>query len=213
MKKLRSWTTWVSIITTLEFVAVIYFWNQLPKTVPSHWNVHGEVDGYSGRWLVLLAPFISILVSCFCIYVLRFIKDKGKKEKLAQAIEKFIVTFALFFAVVFVCVLLAALGITLDMSLIISVAVGIMLIPVGLIIRDVPQNYWIGVRLPATLENEEVWKKTNKLGGILIAKCGALFAVFAFFPAPFNFIVPIVALLAAIIYIAIYAHLLYNKLK
>lgn len=213
MKKLRGWTTWVSIITALEFVAVIYFWNKLPKTVPSHWNAHNEVDGYAGRWIIMLVPFISILVSCFCLYVLRFIKDKDKKEKLTEVVERFIVILALFLAVMFVCTLLVALGITLNIVLIIMVAVGLMLIPLGLIIRDVPQNYWIGVRLPATLENEEVWKKTNKLGGILIAKCGALFAIFAFFPAPFNFIVPISFLLAAIIYIAIYAHLLYNKLK
>jgi uncharacterized membrane protein len=47
--------------------------------------------------------------------------------------------------------------------------------------QTVRPNYFIGIRTPWTLENEQVWKKTHRLGGRLWIAGGVLIAIFAFF--------------------------------
>jgi uncharacterized membrane protein len=45
--------------------------------------------------------------------------------------------------------------------------IGLLFIVLGNYLQSVKPNYFIGIRTPWTLENETVWKKTHKLGGIL----------------------------------------------
>lgn len=36
-------------------------------------------------------------------------------------------------------------------------------------------NYWFGIRFSFTLQDSEIWRKTNRLGGFLFLTCGVLF--------------------------------------
>ena len=41
---------------------VIYFYPQLPDTVPIHFNLSGEADGFGGRRMMFLLPVIATLI-------------------------------------------------------------------------------------------------------------------------------------------------------
>ena len=44
----RDWP--LLTVLVLLFLLGAYFYPQLPERVPSHWNIRGEVDGYSSKF-------------------------------------------------------------------------------------------------------------------------------------------------------------------
>jgi uncharacterized membrane protein len=54
----KKWIGPMVIGAMLAFTAVVY--TSLPARIPTHWNVSGEVDGWSDRlWGALLAPVMA----------------------------------------------------------------------------------------------------------------------------------------------------------
>jgi len=58
--------------------------------------------------------------------------------------------------------------------------IGVFLALLGNYFQTVRPNYFIGIRTPWTLENEQVWKKTHHLGGRLWMVGGILVAALSF---------------------------------
>jgi uncharacterized membrane protein len=59
--------------------------------------------------------------------------------------------------------------------------IGALFAMLGNYFQTVRPNYFIGIRTPWTLENEQVWKNTHRLGGRLWIVGGFLIAILAFF--------------------------------
>ncbi|MFB4258217.1 SdpI family protein [Shouchella clausii] len=78
----------------------------------------------------------------------------------------------------------ADLGITILM--VISIGLGIMMVVLGYFGTKAKPNLAFGVRTKWALSNDEVWKRSNLLGGKLLLIVGFAFIITAF-PAPFLF--------------------------
>jgi uncharacterized membrane protein len=59
--------------------------------------------------------------------------------------------------------------------------IGMLFAMLGNYLQTIRPNYFIGIRTPWTLENEQVWKNTHHLGGRLWIVGGALITILAFF--------------------------------
>jgi len=69
----------LSLITVIAITWVVAWWYEpkLPEQIPTHWNVHGEVDGYMKKpWGVYLIPIISLFSSAL-LWWLPKIAPKG----------------------------------------------------------------------------------------------------------------------------------------
>jgi len=90
----------------------------------------------------------------------------------------------------------------------------LMLAIVGNYIYNIKPNYFAGIRLPWTLNNDENWKRTHLLGGKLLFGGGLLIAVFCLF-APFmlSMITLFVVLSVVILITCVYSYRLYKKLN
>ena len=51
-----------SIVILLPMLAGLAFWNQLPETIPFHWNLAGEVDYQAPKAVVIVAFPVLMLV-------------------------------------------------------------------------------------------------------------------------------------------------------
>ena len=58
---------------------------------------------------------------------------------------------------------------------------GLLIAVVGKYIYNIKPNYFAGIRLPWTLNNDENWRKTHLLGGKLIIGGGLLIVVICLF--------------------------------
>ena len=56
-----------SIVTLLPMALGLLLWDRLPEQLPSHWNVNGEVDGWSSKaFAVFGMPLILLGVQWLC---------------------------------------------------------------------------------------------------------------------------------------------------
>ena len=57
-----------SIIILLPILAGVALWNQLPESVPIHWNAAGEVDGWASRAVAVFGlPAFLLAIHWVCV--------------------------------------------------------------------------------------------------------------------------------------------------
>jgi len=81
----------------------------------------------------------------------------------------------------------------------------------GILIQKAQRNWFIGIRTPWTLSNEEVWNKTHKIGGKLFKIAGIISLIGILLPeyALFFVICPVII---ASLFPVIYSYFAYQKL-
>ena len=73
---MRKW--YPVLLIALAFAISIVVYNRLPDPMPTHWNMHGEVDGYGSRLVgAFLMPLIMIAIAAL-IPVLPKIDPRGR---------------------------------------------------------------------------------------------------------------------------------------
>jgi uncharacterized membrane protein len=171
---------WGIILIPLVYLSLV--WNELPERVAVHFDHQGEADGWAGK-----TAFIGIvlLTTAALNLLLLFIPRIDPKQKLQYMGSKY--TQLRFILVIFMAALSvyliynAANPDTLRLNLLLLL-IGGLFVALGNYFQAVKPNYFIGIRTPWTLESEQVWRKTHRLGGILWIAGGLLMLVLAFLP-------------------------------
>jgi len=195
--------------------AGLSFWAypQLPHRVPTHWDLTGHINGYSSRaFTVAFMPAMAAVIWVMMI-VLPGISPRGYRlDGAATAFyEAMIATIALFVAVQFI-ILRAAITQTAPSIEAIFALIGALMAVLGILIVKVPKNFFMGIRTPWTLASDEVWRKTNRLGGRLMVVAGVILIVCS----PFvNVAVgALIALIVAIVSVPlVYSYVLYRRIE
>ena len=92
--------------------------------------------------------------------------------------------------------------------------IGLLFAGLGNYFKTIKPNYFIGIRTPWTLENEEVWKKTHHFGGKLWFAGGLLiFILSLIIPIVYSFYVLMTVTVIISIIPIIYSYLEFKKLK
>jgi uncharacterized membrane protein len=152
----------------------------LPAQVPSHWNIAGEVDGYSSPLTAaLLTP---ALILALAVILPHLPKIDPRRENYAQFQGTYALTInaiALFLTALHLLTLAFALGAGFDLARLVFLGLGLLIAVIGNELGRVQPNYFMGIRTPWTLADDEVWRRTHRLGGRLLAVAGALTALAA----------------------------------
>jgi uncharacterized membrane protein len=190
------------------------FYPSMPEQVPTHWNIQGEVDDYSHKAVAtLIMPLLPL-----GIYLLMTITPKidPKKEnytKFGVSYEKIRLATVLIMVGVVTMSLMAGLGYQVNISLILRIVLPIFIIYLGNYMGKIKHNYMVGFKTPWTLANEEVWKKTHRLGSKLMV-AGGLVALLGIFTTPkVGFIIMMAGLLIPSIITMVYSYLIFAKLS
>jgi len=162
-----------AILVAAGFAATILAWPQLPERIPLHWNVHGEVDGWGPRGLMMVLGPGAMLAELAIFALLPVLSPKR------FALESFTPTYlrimlaAILLAGYITAVLLFA-GLTghVDVSAALLGGVSVLLVFIGNLMGKVRRNFFIGIRTPWTLASERVWYATHRLAGKTIVATG-----------------------------------------
>lgn len=211
MKIRREIYLWLLVMLPAAYTAFI--WNDLPASVPLHWNSKGEVDKWGSKWELITILLLPLLIYGLMVAI-PVIDPKGKVQNMGGK----------YFQLKFVLVLFtSALSLFLlymighqqhaSPNLVFSLA-GILFAALGNYFQSIKPNYFIGIRTPWTLESEIVWKKTHKLGGILWVIGGSLIVVLSILmdhqPALFIFLV-ITGVIS--LFPLIYSYIIFRRLN
>lgn len=213
------------LVVVAAFAISIVAFPHLPATVPTHWGVSGEPNGFGSRIEgAFLLPAI-MLVTWFLLTVVPrsdrslFIRygDRSSDASTARpAYNTVIVAVLWLMLAIHVFAISSALGLIAQRKLPLVLA---LLISGGMILigNYLPQvtrrNAFIGVRFPWAYASDEVWRRTQRAGGYGMVGAGivGLVGALAFPSAPVK---PLfAALLAQLIVVGIYSYSIAHSRK
>ena len=209
---------WLSIIIIIVQLALALYLSSFiadDARIPSHWNIRGEIDGYTGKWTaILLFPGINIIMFMIMLS-LPFISVRYRKtpERFSHMVPLITNIVIFFFAVIHIYTLLLGAELVSSTGCFIYYALGLMFILLGNILPKMPSSFFIGIRTPWTLSSEYVWRKTHKVGGICFVLSGLLMI---FVPAVWGnnataMIIMFILFMALLLYSVLYSFILYKK--
>ncbi|NUM25397.1 MAG: SdpI family protein [Candidatus Buchananbacteria bacterium] len=203
-------------VITLILLAVIsvYFYNNFPNQVPTHWNYRGEVDGYSGK--AFGAFGIPVIIVVMYVMFLLFPLLDPKKDRYQQFKKTYHVFKTMIIVVMGLIYFysgLAALGYPVSINIAVPATIGLLFIVMGNYMSKIKSNWFIGIRTPWTLSNEEVWNKTHRVGGKIFIALGAFMIIGIFLPDKIYWQGFIVSLLASVVGMMGYSYWIFKKIN
>lgn len=207
---------WVLILLILlGFIMSIYFYPSLPDKMPIHWNIHGEVDRYGSKLFGAFGMPLINLGIYFMYAVLPYIDPKRKNyENFKPTYQLFKYIMVIFFFGFHIITLLNGIGVRVNIFSFIQISMSLLFIFMGNAMGRVKHNYFIGIRTPWTLANEEVWKKTHRLSAPLWVSGGILNLILFLLGAggeSFAAIITIISIIPMIYSYIIYQKMMVNK--
>jgi uncharacterized membrane protein len=160
-----------TILVLASWALAAYYWPHLPATMPVHWGVHGEPNGWMPRLAgTLVGPLLATSMALLFGYVTR----KASSPEVQGALMALGAGFGCFITAL-VLDTAARPDQHLDVRLIWG-GLGLMFIVMGNYLPKVRRNPFIGIRTRWTLGNEEVWYRTHRVSGRLMVACGLVVA-------------------------------------
>ena len=203
----------IILIIIMMFAASIYFYPQLPDKIPTHWNFKGEIDGYSGKVTgTFLMPVMNIIMYGLFIFMPAIDPKKENYKLFESTYIYFRYLFHIFFLGIHGLIIAAALGYNVDTGRLVTLAVSLLLMLMGNVMGRLKHNYFVGIKTPWTLADEEVWRKTHRLGAILWTAGGLMGVIMSLLRQSMGWV--FIAVIAVMTFIPIvYSYLIFSKLK
>jgi uncharacterized membrane protein len=187
--------------------------NQMGANLATHWNAAGEADGYGSTFMGLyFLPILTIVLTAFILAVPGIDPLKANIETFRSDYHLFVLAFAGFMYYVYSLTLIWNLGVHFSMNALLTPAFGLFFILTGRMMMKAKRNFFIGIRTPWTLANDEVWRKTHQMGGKLFIISGILTAATVLYPPAAMYVLLITSLLSALI-AYIYSYLEFRKIE
>ena len=201
-----------ALIVAAVALSLIFYW-QLPDIVPVHWNAAGEIDGRAPKLEGVSIIPIAMLVVLAVFALLPRISPAGYDiEKKSRAYRAILFGVLAFLLAVHVQLLLAGMHRAPSLDTFVSVALGALFIILGNYIPKMRRNFFVGIRTPWTLADEDVWFRTHRLGGVLFVIGGVLLmAVGPFLHGRATEIFLIVVVGAAALVSVVYSYAIYRR--
>ncbi len=168
------------VLVVLQFAVGFYLYPRMPERMAIHWGLTGEADGYGSRFLGLfLIPLISVVFFPLLLALPRLDPLRGI-ERFRGGYDWFVFGFLAYMGYVQGLSLAWNLGWRFSFMRMLAPAMGGLFVGIGVLMRDVRQNWFVGIRTPWTLSSEEVWDRTHERGSRLFMVSGGLAALGAF---------------------------------
>lgn len=211
--KTKTVLIYVVVAGIILMIAGALLSNQMGARLATHWNAAGEANGYGSTFMGLyFLPVLTMVLTGLILFVPGIDPLKINIEKFRYEYNLFVLFFAGFMYYVHSLTLAWNIGLHFSMNALLTPALGVFFILTGMMIRKAKRNFFIGIRTPWTLTNDEVWDKTHRLGGKLFIASGLLTVATVFYPAVAIWVLLITAIGSAII-ATVYSYLEFRKVE
>jgi|SRR5882672_1460218 len=173
---------WPSVVAFGVAVALsIWAYPRLPAQVATHWGIEGQADGWSSPLAaVLMVPLASVVVLAVMLAAPQIDPRRESWAVHGQTYWLVVNMVICFLLAVHLLVIGEGLGWGLPVARLVPMAVGALLVLIGNLMPRLHPNWFMGIRTPWTLSSDEIWRRTHRLGGILLVIAGFLTIVAGF---------------------------------
>lgn len=171
------------ILAVLPLIVTLIALIFMPAEIPAHYGPDLMCDRWGSKFETLILP-AAVLVLCLPFLLPSFFmgKESNKKVMLNIGIALIIFMSLLQYYLLFI----QANGFTdlkrhgLGFERFIMLGFGGLFMFIGNIMPTVRRNSLVGLRTPWSMKNDEVWKKSQRFGGISMMILGAAIIILAF---------------------------------
>jgi uncharacterized membrane protein len=158
------------------FIIIALFGGSLPDQVPSHFDLHGNVDDtmQRGNFLVMIGALTVglYLLLTFVPFIDPLRSRISSRYHVLTLLRDFVLAFVLFMLLLTV---FAAPGGRIPLNML-GMGLGLMFALIGNYLPKVPRNWFFGIRTPWTLTSDVVWQKSHIVGGWMLTITGIVAA-------------------------------------
>ena len=205
-------------IAAIPLIYLLVTWNSLPEKVAMDFDWQGHPDRYGNKNELLLMVAILALVSIGLFFLLSNIYRIDPKKYAAENKDRllrmaFVISIFMAALSCFIIYSSAKEGFELGIRYVFA-GVGLLLCFIGNYMHTIRPNYFAGIRVPWTLNNEDNWRKTHLLAGRLWFAGGIVIAVVCLLlPDTVSMIVFSIMMMVLVIIPVVYSYRLYKAAK
>lgn len=210
---------WIQV--TVVFLPVLfigYFWGDLPDELPRHYNLKGEPDAYWPKEFIFVLPLVNACLAAF-LYAIPKLDPRGENfGQFRRTYDIIQIAVTSFFSAFILFQLYSVLGFEVFAGLRLLSGIEYLMIALLFLLAyylgKVKPNYFVDVRTPWTLENEEVWKRTHQFSRKLFLAIAILLLLLKIVISPEYFLLILsgVTFVGALIAL-VYSYAIYGKLR
>lgn len=202
----------ILVLAGLAGAASLALYPQLPERVPTHWNMSGHADGWSGKpWAISIMMCAMLAVLLFTLAADWLSPRHFKVGSFRPAFNYLMVTCAALMAFLHAIMLLNGLYPARSFGRVMITGLFVFFAWIGNRLGKIRRNFWLGIRTPWTLASDAVWIATHRLAARVLVGTGILGAVCVAFGAPPAWC--LLLLLAGLMVPVVYSFWLSKKLE
>ncbi len=200
-------------VIIISFLLSGYLYSQMPDQIATHWNIQGQVDGYTLKpWGIFLIPLLSFTIFFLFSLIAKIDPLKENIKKFKKSFDGAMFLIVLFFFYLQLLIILWNTGLEFNMNQLIAPAFGGLFYFLGDLIGRTKRNWFIGIKTPWTLSSDIVWDKTHKAGAGLFKIAGIISLLAVLLPS-YGIVFIIAPIIIFSVYLIIFSYLEYKKLK
>jgi uncharacterized membrane protein len=206
----EDWPLW--LLLALAFAAALWIYPRLPDRVPVHWNIHGQVDNWGSRFWATFG-LLAFLAGIYALVALVPFVDprRANYAKFLSAHRLIRWGTVLTFVAIWGCTTAVAAGQPMPIERIVPGIIGLLFAAMGNIMGRLRYNWFVGIRTPWSMANEEAWRLTHRASGPVWVLSGIGMLIGAFLGGVFNFVMMMIGIFVPGIFSVAYSYVAYRR--
>ena len=210
MKK-RYLNKWLYLVPFFDYLICLALISSLPDRIPTHFDINWVADGYGSKWTILMFPTL-LLGQLLLAEVLPKIDPLGKNYSRFDKTYKMvhIILMILFIGIQTICIMQS---LEINVVSFMPIYMGLLFVVLGNFFPKVKANYFLGIKTPWALNDEENWNYTHRLGGRVWFVGGLFTMLLIFVPKEIQSKLMFILVMAMALIPFVYSYLFFRKKK
>ncbi len=196
------------LIAVLPVIYMFMNWNLLPESIPVHFDLKGNPNGYGSRWVYVIMPVGLYLLM---LVLPKIDPRKANYDVFEGSYYKLRLILGIFFGMITASVIWGIVNNSNSIQKLMPLSIFFLFMLIGNYLGNIRPNYFVGIKVPWTLNNDEVWTRTHKMAGKLWF-WGSLVGMALYFVVEKIEYVFIPLLVILIVVPIVYSYVIYRKL-
>ena len=207
------------LIALIPLLVTVVLLPQMADMVPAHYGIDGLVDRYDSKYTMLLFPCIIIVVIAVRDLSPRLLgRDDAQQANLRVVDNLLLPVVIVLVAINLLTVWLATAQVqniyatSVPVPQLILAGISLLFVVIGNVLPKTKPNWYVGIRVPWTVNHPAVWYKTHRFGGVMMTVWGVLSLVVTLVVSPTHAaVVFVVGTILMVTSMLIYAYICYRQ--